>query len=59
MSEEIKVIKEGVLSIVANPVAYNEKGSLYLDVYVNDNRKEGGLALVRLNTKSYDKYKRD
>ncbi len=56
---EIKVVKEGVLSIVANPVAYDEKGSLYLDVYVNDNRREGGIKLIRLNTKSFDKHGRD
>jgi len=56
---EIKVLKEGVLSIVANPVAYDEKGSLYLEVYVNDNRKDGGTVFKRLNTKSFNKYKRD
>ena len=56
---EIKVFKEGVLSIVANPIAYDEKGVLSLQVFVNDNRMEGGIALKRLNAKSYDKRTRN
>jgi len=57
---EIRVLKEGVLSIVANPISYdNKKGMLSLEVYVNDNRKEGGTAFRRLNAKSYDKHMRD
>jgi hypothetical protein len=56
---EIKVLKEGVLSIVANPISYDEKGSLRLHVYVNDYRREGAKAFRRLGAKSYDKYLRD
>ncbi|WP_299339176.1 hypothetical protein [uncultured Psychroserpens sp.] len=56
---EIKVVNEGVLSIVANPIAYNEKGTLSLRIYGNDNRTEDGLVLKKLSIKSYDSYRRD
>lgn len=56
---EIKVLKEGVLSILANPINYGEKGSLRLNVYINDYRREGAKAFRRFRGKSYDKYLRD
>ncbi|MCP4441413.1 MAG: hypothetical protein GY810_21105 [Aureispira sp.] len=57
---EIKVEKEGLLSIVAKPVSYdNKRGTLVLDVFGNDDRMDGGTILRRLARKSNNSYRRD
>ena len=56
---EIKVHKEGLLSIVAKPVAYDENGWLRLNVYGIDNRMEGGTIIRNLTNSWYDMHLRD
>ena len=57
---QIEVHKEGLLSIVANPLNYdNKKGSLHLNIFTNDNRREGGTVLNSWMIQSNQVYQRD
>lgn len=57
---EIKVYKEGVLSIVAKPMSYdNKRGTLSLQILVNENRKEGGVFVRARSGESSKSYRRD
>jgi len=57
---EFKVLKEGVLSIQAKPISYdNKRGMLSLDVFGNDNRMTGGTVIRRMTQQSQDRYRRD